>query len=300
MGSRLQKTPLAERMDAVDRAGILSFRGMKSLQPARQLILGVRQDRGAVAVVLFANGDFLTSIAVAVIAVIGGAIAAGVPVWLKYRFERKQHEADLSASRGREKHFEEELDQLKQSMAKLLKPIPKREGQVDIQQIVPHVRQLADAVTQLQQEAADLNHRMGTIATIQDTLQGLRQQVAKLEQRITSLEQKMAKPAEPDTDDDDDLKPPPEDLAEMVPLVAREFKAKYGSKTDKYQRRYLHLWQRPGHGPTLVYRISGETGTANHRVLVPEGGNTLAEDRYLKDPLPEQIIRAFEQAIRGR
>jgi hypothetical protein len=28
-------------MDAVDRAGILFFRGMKSLQPARQLILGV-------------------------------------------------------------------------------------------------------------------------------------------------------------------------------------------------------------------------------------------------------------------
>ena len=38
-------TILAERVDAVDRAGILSFRGMKSLQPARQLILGVRSQR---------------------------------------------------------------------------------------------------------------------------------------------------------------------------------------------------------------------------------------------------------------
>jgi hypothetical protein len=34
--------PRAERMDAVDRAGILFFRGLKSLQPARQLILRVR------------------------------------------------------------------------------------------------------------------------------------------------------------------------------------------------------------------------------------------------------------------
>jgi hypothetical protein len=41
VGSRFQKITFAERMDAVDRAGILSFRGMKSLQPARQLILGV-------------------------------------------------------------------------------------------------------------------------------------------------------------------------------------------------------------------------------------------------------------------
>jgi hypothetical protein len=35
IGSRFQRTPLAERKDAVDRAGILSFRSMKSLQPAR-------------------------------------------------------------------------------------------------------------------------------------------------------------------------------------------------------------------------------------------------------------------------
>jgi hypothetical protein len=34
-------TTFAERMDAVDQAGILSFRVMKSLQPARPLILGV-------------------------------------------------------------------------------------------------------------------------------------------------------------------------------------------------------------------------------------------------------------------
>jgi hypothetical protein len=43
VGSRLQMASLAERMDAVDRAGILSFRIMKSLQPARQLIVGVRR-----------------------------------------------------------------------------------------------------------------------------------------------------------------------------------------------------------------------------------------------------------------
>jgi hypothetical protein len=36
----------AERMDSVDRAGILSIRGLKSLQPARQLILGIRLVRG--------------------------------------------------------------------------------------------------------------------------------------------------------------------------------------------------------------------------------------------------------------
>ena len=41
VGSRFQRAPFAERMDAVERAGILSFRSMKSLQPARQLILGV-------------------------------------------------------------------------------------------------------------------------------------------------------------------------------------------------------------------------------------------------------------------
>ena len=42
VGSRFQRAPFAERMDAVERAGILSFRSMKSLQPARQLILVVR------------------------------------------------------------------------------------------------------------------------------------------------------------------------------------------------------------------------------------------------------------------
>ena len=41
-------TSFAERMDAVDRGGILSFRGMKSLQPTQQLILGVRIAGGVV------------------------------------------------------------------------------------------------------------------------------------------------------------------------------------------------------------------------------------------------------------
>jgi hypothetical protein len=36
-------TTLAERMDAVDRAGIPAFRSSTALQPARQLILGVRR-----------------------------------------------------------------------------------------------------------------------------------------------------------------------------------------------------------------------------------------------------------------
>jgi hypothetical protein len=116
----------------------------------------------------------------------------------------------------------------------------------------------------------------------------LRHQFTALEGRVLALE------------NGDQPPPPPEGLEEMVPLVAEEFKKKYGIKVDKYQRRYLHLWQRPGHGLTLVYRISGETGTANHRALVPEGGNTLAADNELKEPVPEQIVRAFEQAIRRR
>jgi hypothetical protein len=33
---------IAERTDAVDRAGITAFRGSMSTQPARQVILGVR------------------------------------------------------------------------------------------------------------------------------------------------------------------------------------------------------------------------------------------------------------------
>jgi hypothetical protein len=36
-------TIIAERMDAVDRAGISVFGGLKLLQPARQLIRSVRQ-----------------------------------------------------------------------------------------------------------------------------------------------------------------------------------------------------------------------------------------------------------------
>lgn len=38
-------TIIAERLGSVDRAGILAFRGTKSLQPARQLIRGVRRTR---------------------------------------------------------------------------------------------------------------------------------------------------------------------------------------------------------------------------------------------------------------
>jgi hypothetical protein len=34
---------MAERTDAVDRAGMMVFRRMKSSEPARQLILGVRR-----------------------------------------------------------------------------------------------------------------------------------------------------------------------------------------------------------------------------------------------------------------
>ena len=42
VGSRFRMTIIAEPTDAVDRAGIFCFRGMKSLEPARQLILVVR------------------------------------------------------------------------------------------------------------------------------------------------------------------------------------------------------------------------------------------------------------------
>jgi hypothetical protein len=43
VGSRFGRNDIAERTDAVDRAGILVFRGLKALKPARQLILGVRR-----------------------------------------------------------------------------------------------------------------------------------------------------------------------------------------------------------------------------------------------------------------
>jgi hypothetical protein len=42
-GSRFWRNDIAEQTDAVDRVGILAFRSLKSLLPARQLILSVRQ-----------------------------------------------------------------------------------------------------------------------------------------------------------------------------------------------------------------------------------------------------------------
>lgn len=44
---RFQIRSIAERTDPVDRAGISAFRGMTSLQPARQLIQSVRPSEGA-------------------------------------------------------------------------------------------------------------------------------------------------------------------------------------------------------------------------------------------------------------
>jgi hypothetical protein len=154
-------------------------------------------------VTLFANGDFLASISVAVISVLGGAVAAGVPVWLKYRLEREQHKADSAAARVREQQFEEEVLQLKESMTKLVQPILTSERQVDIQEMTRNVRVLADTVAQLRQDVADLRHRCAAMATIEDTLQGLRQQVAKLEQRVSALEQPLVKQPKSESNGDD-------------------------------------------------------------------------------------------------
>jgi|GEM_PF-6182968 len=109
--------------------------------------------------VLFANGDFAASVTLAVIGVIGGAIAAFIPVWWKYRQERVRHEADASAANERELQLVDELAQLQQSMAQLLEPLPNGEGEMD-QQVVAAVRQLADTMRQLKQEVAELKQRV--------------------------------------------------------------------------------------------------------------------------------------------
>jgi hypothetical protein len=142
-------------------------------------------------VVLLADVDFVTQVTVAVIAAIGGALAAGIPVWLRYRLERRQHQVDMAAAREREQHVENEINELRRSMARLLEPIP-MEGQVDINQIIPYVRQLADTANQLRQEVAELKQRLSAMAPIADKVQGLRQQVADLQQRAKVPQQKPA------------------------------------------------------------------------------------------------------------
>lgn len=136
--------------------------------------------------VLFADEGFLTSVTVAVVSVVGGALS----VWLRYRFERQQRERELSDARQQSKHFEEEVVKLKLSMARLAEPLPKRDAQVDIQQLTSHVRQLADTVHHLREEVAELTHRAAAVTTLEATVQALRQQIAKLEQRISEPERR--------------------------------------------------------------------------------------------------------------
>jgi hypothetical protein len=57
VGSRFQRTAFAERTDAVDRAGITVLRRSTTIEPARQLILGVRVRHDVVAVTVMHLGE---------------------------------------------------------------------------------------------------------------------------------------------------------------------------------------------------------------------------------------------------
>jgi len=138
-----------------------------------------------IAVVLLADGDFTTSVAVAVIRFIGGAISAFFPLWWKHQMDK----AELSASQERERKLEEALAGLR------LEPLPedlenRNEEKPMDDRVVKAVTEFVNkAVGQLRQDVRDLKQRVSSLeenaanADLPQQVEAVRQSVAVLEQR---------------------------------------------------------------------------------------------------------------------
>jgi len=70
---------------------------------------------------LLAEVDFVTQVTVTGITALGAAVVACLPIWLRYRLERDQHEKDLANAKVREQSLQEQLTETQRQFGEVLR-----------------------------------------------------------------------------------------------------------------------------------------------------------------------------------